>query len=108
VALSHDRRLKKKFAGSRREKERVRQALHRVSTQIVEKARANNEAIVLERLRGIRYAHKKGNGERTATRRRIALWPFRQLLSYIEYKARWAGIPVGYVSAAYTSKTYQV
>jgi IS605 OrfB family transposase len=104
----HDRRLKKKFAGSRREKERVNQALHRVSTLIVEKARANNEAIVLERLKGIRYAHKKGNGERTATRRRIALWPFRQLQSYIDYKARWAGVPIEYVSPAYTSKTCHV
>jgi putative transposase len=104
----HDRRLKKKFAGSSREKERVNQALHRVSTPIVEKARANKEAIVLERLKGIRYAHQKGNGERTATRRRIALWPFRQLQSYIEYKARWEGVPVEYVSPSYTSKTCNI
>jgi IS605 OrfB family transposase len=103
----NDRRLKK-FAGSRREKECVKQALHRVATLIVEKARANNEAIALERLKGIRYAHKRGNGERTATRRRIALWPFRQLQSYIDYKARWAGVPVEYVSASYTSKTCNV
>jgi IS605 OrfB family transposase len=75
---------------------------------IVEKARANNEAIVLERLKGIRYAHQRGNGERTATRRRIALWPFRQLQSYIEYKARWAGVPVEYVSPSYTSKKCSV
>ena len=103
-----DRRLKKKFASSRREKERVKQALRRAATLIVEKARANNEAIVLERLKGIRYAHKRGNGERTAKRRRIALWPFYQLQSYIEYKARWAGVPLEYVSAAYTSKTCNV
>ena len=103
-----DRRLKKKFASSRREKERVSQALHRVATLIVEKARANNEAMVLERLKGIRDAHQKGNGEGTARRRRIALWPFRQLQSYIEYKARWAGVPVEYVSPAYTSKTCSV
>jgi len=101
----HDRRLKEKFASSRREKERVSQELHRISALIVEKARANNEAIVLERLKGIRYAHRRGNGERTARRRRIALWPFRMLQSYIDYKARWAGVPVEYVSAAYTSKT---
>jgi putative transposase len=104
----HDRRLKKKFAGSRREKERVRQALHRVSTLIVEKARANNEAIVLERLKGIRYAHQRGNGESKARRRRIALWPFRQLQAYVDYKARWAGVPLEYVSPAYTSKTCHV
>jgi putative transposase len=104
----NDRRVRKKFAGSRREKERVKQFLHRVSTLIVEKARGNNEAIVLERLKGIRYRHQKGNGERTATRRRIALWPFRQLQSYIDYKARWAGVPLEYVSSAWTSKTCNV
>ncbi len=103
-----DTRLKKKFASSTREKERVSQFLHRVSTLIVEKARANNEAIVLERLKGIRFAHQKGNGERKSTRRRIALWPFRQLQSYVEYKAGWAGVPVEYVSPAYTSKTCNV
>lgn len=90
----NDRRLRKKLASSRREKERVSQALHRISTLIVGKARANNEAIVLETLKGIRYAHKKGNGEGTGRRRRIALWPFRQLQSYIQYKAAWAGVPV--------------
>ena len=104
----NDRRLRKKFASSRREKERVSQELHRASTLIVEKARANNEAIVLERLKGVRYAHKKGKGEGKATRRRIALWPFRQLQSYIDYKAKWAGVPIEYVSAAYTSKTCHV
>jgi len=86
----------------------VSQALHRVSTLIIKKARANNEAIVLERLKGIRYAHRRGNGEGTAKRRRIALWPFRQLQSYIEYKSKWAGVPVEYVSPAYTSKTCNV
>jgi putative transposase len=103
-----DRRLRKKFASSRREKERVNQALHRVSTLIVEMARANNEAVVLERLKGIRYAHQKGNGEGKARRRRIALWPFRRLQSYIDYKARWAGVPVEYVSPSYTSKKCNV
>jgi len=105
---AHDRRLKKKFASSSREKERVSQELHRVSTLIVEKARANKEAIVLERLKGIRYAHQKGNGEGKTSRRRIAQWPFRQLQSYIDYKARWAGVPIEYVSPSYTSKTCHI
>lgn len=65
----HDRRLRKKFASSRREKARVSGVLHRVSTQIVEKARANNAAIVLEVLKGIRYAHQRGNGEGKERRR---------------------------------------
>jgi len=100
----HDRRLKKKFACSRREKERVKQGLHNVSTLIVEKARANKEAIILERLKGIRYAHRRGNGEGPSRRRRISLWSFRQLQSYIDYKAKWAGVPVEYISPSYTSK----
>ncbi|MDA4116080.1 MAG: RNA-guided endonuclease TnpB family protein [Thaumarchaeota archaeon] len=99
-----DGRLKRKFASSRREKERVNQTLHRVSTLIVEKARANKEAIVLERLKGIRYSHEKGNGEGKARRRRVAQWPFGQLQAFIGYKARWAGVPVEHVSPAYTSK----
>jgi len=99
-----DRRLKMKFASSKREKERVSQVLHRVSTLIVKNAKANNEAIVLERLKGIRYAHQRGNGEALARRRSIALWPFRMLQSFIDYKARWAGVPIEYVSASFTSK----
>jgi len=101
----NDRRLKKKFAGSRREKERVKQFLHRKAKEMVEKAKKNGEAIVLEKLKGIRYKHERGNGKSRGSRRRIALWPFSQLQSYIKYKADWSGVPVEYVSAAWTSKT---
>jgi putative transposase len=101
---SNDRRLKQKFANSRREKKRVKQFLHRVSKRVVEKAKTNKEGIVLERLKGIRYAHQRGNGEGRASRRRIALWPFRQLQGYIAYKAKWEGIPVEYVSPSRTSQ----
>jgi putative transposase len=103
-----DRRLKQKFAGHQREKERVKQFLHLVSKQIVQKAMERKQAIVLERLKGIRYAHLRGNGEGRGKRRRIALWPFRQLQSYIEYKAKWEGVPVEYVSASWTSQTCSV
>jgi len=40
-------------AGSRREKERVRQILHRTAKEIVEKAKEMKQAIVPERLKGI-------------------------------------------------------
>jgi putative transposase len=99
-----DRRLMKKFAGSRREKERIKQALSRVSKQIVEKAIKNSEAIVLERLKGIRKAHQKGNGRGRGSRRRANLWPFRQLQQQIAYKAAWGGVSVEFVSPRNTSK----
>jgi IS605 OrfB family transposase len=100
----HDRRLKKKFAGSRREKARVRQVLHRTAKEIVESARSKGRSIVLERLNGIRYTHKKGNWEGKGRRRRIAQWPFRVLQAFIVYKAAWAGVQVEFVSAAWTSQ----
>ena len=100
-----DRRLKKKFAGSRREKERVRQVLHRTAKVIVESAKSKGQAIVLEKLKGIRYAHKKGNWEAKGKRRRISQWPFRVLQAFIVYKAKWEGVQVEFVSAAWTSQT---
>jgi putative transposase len=105
---SGDRRLRRKFAGSGREKERVKQLLHRVSKEIVERAKEKKQALVLERLKGIRYAHKRGNGEGRGRRRRISLWPFRQLQGYIEYKATWEGVPIEYANASRTSQTCNV
>ncbi len=104
----NDRRLKEKFAGSRREKERIRQTLNVVSKQIVEKALGNREAIVLERLTGIRKAHKKGNGKGRESRRRANLWPFRLLQQQIVYKASWGGVPVEFVDPRNTSKICSV
>ncbi len=99
-----DDRLKKKYAGNQREKERVRQLLHMIAKKIVDSAKSKSQAIVLERLKGIRYAHQRGNGEGKRKRRRIAQWPFHVLQAFIVYKAAWAGVQVEFVSAAWTSQ----
>jgi IS605 OrfB family transposase len=104
----NDRRLKKKFASSRREKNRVGQSLQRKAKEIVEAAKKKKQAIVLERLKGIRYVHQKGNGEGRGKRRRIAQWPFHVLQTSILYKARWEGVPVEFVNAWLTSQTCHV
>ena len=100
-----DERIKKKYAGSLREKERVKQVLHRAAGDLVKTAKSKGQAIVLERLKGIRYAHRKGNWEGRNRRRRIAQWPFRILQGYILYKAKWEGVQVEFVGAAMTSQT---
>ena len=100
-----DQRLKKKYAGATREKERVRQFLHRAAKEIVMTARSKSQAIVLEKLKGIRYAHRKGNWEGPTKRRGIAQWPFHMLQAFILYKASWEGVQVEFVSAAWTSQT---
>ncbi|HEV2225516.1 MAG TPA: transposase [Nitrososphaerales archaeon] len=104
VKHPNDRRLMQKFGSSRREKQRIKQLLNVVSKQIVEKAARNREAIILEKLKGIRKASMKGNGRGRESRRRANLWPFRQLQQQIAYKAAWAGVPVEFVSATMTSK----
>jgi putative transposase len=100
-----DNRLKKKFAGSSREKERVGQFLQTTAKKIVESAKSKGQAIVLEKLKGIRHVHGKGNWESKGKRRRIAQWPFRAFQSFIVYKANWDGVPVEFVPAARTSQT---
>jgi putative transposase len=104
-AHPHDDRLKKKFSTSSREKERIRQVLHAVAKEIVGTAKASDQAIVMEKLKGIRYAHTKGNWEPRNKRRRIAQWPFRVLQAYILYKATWSGVQVEFVNAVRTSQT---
>jgi len=100
-----DDRLRRKFAGDQREKGRVRQVLHRTAKKIVESAQLKGQSVVLERLKGIRYAHNRGNGKCRGNRRRIAQWPFHILQAFITYKAAWAGVQVEFVSAARTSQT---
>ena len=104
-AHAHDDRLKKKYSGSSKERERVKQALHAAAKQVVERARDGGQAIVLERLKGIRYTHAKGNREPKNKRRSIAQWPFRVLQTYIVYNAAWAGVQVEFVNAVRTSQT---
>jgi putative transposase len=105
---SRDRRLKQKFAGSSREKERIKQFLHRVAKQIVQKAKENRQAIVLERLKGIRFAHSRGNGEGRGRRRRISQWPFAQFQNYVGYTAVWEGVPVEFAYAKGSSQECHV
>ena len=100
-----DNRLRKKFSARSREKDRVRQILHATAKAIVDSAKTRKQAITLERLGGIRYAHGRGNWEPRSKRRRIALWPFHVLQSFIFYKAAWVGVQVQQVSAAWTSQT---
>lgn len=101
-----DRRVKQKLLAKygKAERNRVNQALHKVSKRIVEKAKNSKSGIILEKLTHILQKHRKGNGEGRKMRGRLHRWSFRELQRQIEYKAKWEGIPVKYVNAANTSK----
>ena len=87
---------------SGRERRRVRHINHETSKGIVAEARRIGAAkIVMEDLTHIRERIRAGRRVRT----RLHRWAFRQLQSFVEYKARAVGITVEYVNPAYTSQT---
>jgi putative transposase len=91
-----------KYGG--RESRRTNQFLHRISKTIVEYAREKRLRIVMENLKGIRRLYRKGNGQGRSFRGRMNSWTFREIQRQVEYKARWAGIPITYVSPRNTSR----
>jgi putative transposase len=89
---------------SGRESRHVRHVNHEISARIVAEAvNAGCGNIVLENLTNIRKRIKMGKRMRT----RLHRWAWRQLQTFIEYKAAAAGIAV-YVNPAYTSQTCSV
>ena len=93
------KRKLKKLSGQ--ERRFAKDTNHRISQQIVAKAQDTQRAIALEDLSGIR--------QRVTVRRRqratLHSWAFFQLRSFVEYKARRAGVPVVLVDPKNTSRT---
>jgi IS605 OrfB family transposase len=65
---------------------------HNISKRLVEKAKTLRLGIALEDLKGIRNRIEDTVGRRF--RRRFGNWAFAQLRTFVEYKARLAGVPV--------------
>jgi putative transposase len=102
---AHDRRVKRRLLGreGKREHDRVKQRLHRVSKTLVTAAKEAKAALVLEDL----TLHGAGGRSRRMNRR-LSSWPRGELHRQIEYKAALAGVPVIKVKSAWTSKTCPV
>ena len=93
------RQLLRKISG--REARRAKIENHRVSKAIVlEAQRIGASTIVLEDLTHIRENIKGGRRIRT----RLHRWAFRQLQTFVAYKAESAGIDVIFVDPAYSSQ----
>ncbi len=102
-----DIRIRKKLAMKygQRKQERVRQILHRVSTNVVRGARKNRQCIIFENIKDIRKLYRKGNGQGRNFRGRMNRWPFGELKRQVEYKAAWEGVPVITLSKGETRGT---
>jgi putative transposase len=77
---------------------------HRISKQIVAKAKATDRAIALEELKGMRDRVSVKKPQRN----RHAGWSFLQLRSFVTYKAALAGILIVLVDPRNTSRTCSV
>ena len=99
---ANDRRVMRRLLDreGRRERNRVRQRLHRLSKGLVAAAAERHAAIVLEELR-----MPRGGGRGPKMRRRFSSWPQGELHRQIAYKALAAGVPIIQVNPAWTSKT---
>ena len=91
-------KILKKYSG--RERRRIEDILHKVSAIIVREAVKYNAKIVMENLKHIRNSI---NRKSKNLRRRLNRWNFRKLQFFIEYKAKWNGLPAEYSKANYTS-----
>jgi len=92
-AKRHLRKLSGREARFRRDTNHV------ISRRLLAKAEGTKRRIALEDLKGIRG----GTTVRRSQRRRHNSWGFYQLCSFMEYKARLAGVPVVMVNPMWTS-----
>ena len=83
----------------RKERRIVDDLLHKISREIVNRAKEENAVIVLGDLKGIRNQNKGRKFNR-----KLNSFPYYRLSKFIEYKAAWEGIMVIKVNEANTSK----
>lgn len=83
-----------------REANFARNTNHVVSNSIVRAAKHTNRAIAIEELTGIRARIRARKRQRAS----LSSWAFRQLGSFIEYKATLAGVPLVKIDPRNTSR----
>jgi IS605 OrfB family transposase len=92
------KRLLKKRA--RREANFARNTNHVISKSIVQTAKRTNRAIAIEDLNGIRPRVRARRRQRAS----LHSWAFAQLGSFLEYKAKLAGVPLVRIDPRNTSR----
>jgi len=104
-SIGQDNRVSKQLYAKygKRERNRTRQRIHLISSQIVGFALRNKFGIKMEKLLGIRKLYRKGNGQGPLFRGRLNTWAFGEIQRQIIYKAKWEGIPTYLVNPRGTS-----
>jgi len=97
------KRLLKRLSG--KEKTTAIIQNHTISKSIVASAKERGAGISIEDLTGIRFTSKR-RGKKFRTK--LGKWSFRQLRTFLEYKAALNGVKIVSVAPAYTSQTCSV
>ena len=77
---------------------------HRISKQIVAKAKEEHKGIAIEDLKNIRWGMNSKKRNKTFHGRSNS-WSFYQLRSFLEYKCKMNGVQITAIPPAYTSQT---
>jgi len=87
---------------SKREKNRCKDLMHKITTTIVRGLVSIKHGAILEDLRNIkdRILNDSKN-----LNRKLSKWNCRAFQSMLEYKLKWFGLPVKYVNPSNSSKT---
>ena len=98
--LKTAKRLMQKY--SKREKNRTRDLMHKITTTIVRELASLKHGAILEDLRYIK--DRILNGDKNLNRK-LSKWNARMFQFMLEYKLKWFGLPVKYVDPTNSSKT---
>lgn len=96
----NSKKLLKRLSGKERTTATIQN--HTISKRIINNAKLQHKGIAIEDLTYIRFTSNRRNKKITTKMNR---WSFRQLRSFMEYKAALNGVKLIIVEPAYTSKT---
>jgi len=93
------KKLMKKY--SKREKNRAKDLMHKITATIVRELVSIKHGAILEDLKNIKDRILDGS----KVNRKLSKWNCRTFQFMLEYKLKWFGLPVKYVNPANSSRT---
>jgi putative transposase len=94
------KRLMKKY--SRRERNRVKDFMHKLTTEIVRGLRESNSGAIMEELNGIKYRVLNTSKMQN---RKLSKWDAKTFQFMLEYKLKWLELPIKFVNPKNSSRT---
>ncbi|MEM3832953.1 MAG: transposase [Thermoprotei archaeon] len=94
------KRLLEKY--SKREKNRAKDFMHKLTTQVARELKEKDCGAILENLKGVK---RRILNKSKDMNRKLSKWNARMFQLMLEYKLKWLNLPVKYVNPANSSKT---